>query len=137
MTVPAGRQPSLPTPALRSVAVYVIPIAPSVNHQYGVGANGRRYLTERAQAWRTEAALLLRQQGFTVPRAERYCVGLHVFFPDKRRADIDNCLKLTLDLVAKEGGFDDAQIFSLLVEKGYSKDQPRIELKVSDYRGAA
>jgi Holliday junction resolvase RusA-like endonuclease len=123
----------LPNPNLRSVKVYRVPIPISVNHLYGVTSSGQRYIKPEGKAWVTEATLALRAQGFRVEPADRYCVGFHVYFPDRRRADLDNCLKQLCDLVSREAGIDDSRIWSLMVEKGISKDAPRVELKISPY----
>lgn len=73
-----------------------LPHPVSVNHQYGTGRNGQRFLTAKAKSFRDEVGKLClfhKNRRFTGP------VSLFVqwFPPDHKRRDIDNILKALCD----------------------------------------
>lgn len=53
-----------------------------------------------------------------------------LFFKDKRRRDVDNYNKLVLDALEGIVFQDDSQIQKLTIIKNYSKEDPRIEIKI-------
>jgi Holliday junction resolvase RusA-like endonuclease len=59
-------------------------------------------------------------------------VGIEVklFFGTKRKQDIDNFSKILLDAFTGIVWEDDNQIQCMLVEKDYSKKEPRVEVEV-------
>lgn len=56
---------------------------------------------------------------------------ISLYFPDKRRRDIDNPLKSILDAMNGVIYKDDSQVFRIFVEKDIDRDDPRIEVTVS------
>jgi len=54
-----------------------------------------------------------------------------LFFGMKRKADLDNFHKLSLDALTGIAYEDDSQIDELRVRRGYDKKNPRIELTVA------
>jgi len=65
-------------------------------------------------------------------------VELAVYFPDKRRRDLDNAAKSVLDglqLGRRKGTAllgDDDQVVSLLVTKAVDRERPRVEVTVRE-----
>jgi len=57
-------------------------------------------------------------------------MGIFLFFQDKRRRDVDNYNKLVLDSLEGIIFEDDKQIQKLTIVKGYSKENPRVEVNI-------
>ncbi len=55
-------------------------------------------------------------------------LDLHIYFPTKRKRDIDNPLKLLLDVLVGVVYIDDSQVMELHVHKGYDPSNPRVEV---------
>ncbi len=58
-------------------------------------------------------------------------VDMQVFFPDKRRRDLDNVEKELFDSLAKALHFDDKQIVDKRSQKFYDKSNPRVEVELT------
>lgn len=112
-----------------------IPISPSVNHLYRPTRNGGRCLTDEARAYRDYVGLLTRhaaiQANWDVLNTDRYGFEIGVWWPDHRRRDIDNLMKLTIDSICPALGFDDSRIVRILLEaRGVDRDNPRCDVRV-------
>lgn len=59
-------------------------------------------------------------------------VSITLYFGTKRRADLDNFNKLSLDALTGIAYLDDSQIAGLHLKRGYDKMRPRIEISVTD-----
>jgi Holliday junction resolvase RusA-like endonuclease len=59
-------------------------------------------------------------------RSSRY----HAYFGTKRRADIDNFNKLSLDALTGIAYDDDSQVAELHLYRAYDKNRPRIEVQI-------
>lgn len=83
-----------------------LPMPPSVNAAYRNVPRKGRVKTKAHLAWQKEAIVMLRQQRpEPVPGCE---VAIQMIFgPRNRRRDLDNMLKLPLDLLVSEGLIDD------------------------------
>jgi Holliday junction resolvase RusA-like endonuclease len=57
-------------------------------------------------------------------------VSITLCFGTKRRADLDNFNKLSLDALTGIAYADDSQIAKLTSERGYDKALPRIQITV-------
>ena len=95
---------------------YHLPYPPSVNNYWRhVGA--RTLISRGGRAFRAAVCAVLASQGVTT------LVGPLVFDvivhpPDRRRRDVDNCLKSLLDALQHGGAYqDDSQIVRLSIEK--------------------
>ena len=93
-----------------------LPYPPSVNHYWRrVGA--RTLISRGGRAFRTAVCSILAARGVT-PLTGPLLVEIDIFPPDRRRRDIDNCLKSLLDALQCGGAYlDDSQIVQLHIEK--------------------
>lgn len=57
---------------------------------------------------------------------------IRLYFGDKRRRDIDNYHKLSLDSLTEIVWEDDSLIEKMTVSKHYDKENPRIEIEVEE-----
>src|SRR3978361_516293 len=55
-------------------------------------------------------------------------VSITLYFGTKRRADLDNFNKLSMDALTGIAYLDDSQIAKLTIERGYDKARPKIEI---------
>ena len=65
------------------------------------------------------------------PTTEPVRVELRFWRGDKRRCDIDNCVKAILDALNNVIWKDDGQIYELVAYKHHDKSRPRVEILVS------
>ena len=97
----------------------VLPWPPTVNHSSGPTSNGGRYLTPEHKAFRNEVNLRVIAAGSPTFGESRLAVEIHLTPPDRRRFDLDNRLKGTLDALQLCGVYEaDAQIDDLRVVRG-------------------
>ena len=94
----------------------VIPHPPSVNHYWRM-VRGRILISREGRAFRKRVCSVLAAAGV---RSLSGPVMIHVEIhpPDRRRRDLDNILKGTLDALEHGGAYeDDSQIVRLVAEK--------------------
>ena len=93
-----------------------IPHPPSVNTYWGFRGH-RRFLTDKAQAFKREVQAAVLAQPIRFGNAPIY-IAISLSPPDKRKRDIDNILKPTLDAFVQAGLFaDDSQVELLVVAR--------------------
>lgn len=106
--------------------VIQIPFPPSVNSMYR-SYRGRTVLSAYGRSYKeqTQQLFLNKSTASRVFEGELVLSG-RFFQPDRRRRDLDNLLKASLDVVSDICGFDDSQIKGYKdVYMAYSKDHPR------------
>ena len=91
-----------------------LPFPPSVNH-YWRRNESQGFLDKRAQAFRDEVVILCNRRKTLTGRL---LVEIHATPPDRRRRDLDNLLKATLDaLEAGKVYISDNQVDQLMVRR--------------------
>lgn len=102
----------------------------SVNAVWKRGKRGT-YLNPSVWGFREEIYYIMKgkpQFGKSLIRVE-----IKAFPPDKRKRDLDNILKSTLDALAHAGTFDDdSQIIQLYIEKSVVKKNGMLEIKITE-----
>lgn len=115
----------------------IIPgVPPSVNHMYVNAYHGkraRRVLTPIAEAWKVEIIVRTntwRKQNNWNTANDKTIVRFWFYWPDKRKRDTHNMLKLLLDC------FEDALIYSndkyalpQIMDYDVDQDNPRVEVE--------
>lgn len=92
-----------------------LPWPPSVN-RYWRSIDGRAIISAEGRAYREAAMFHIQQQKAAKRIAEPIRVVIEAYRPDKRRRDLDNLFKATLDSLAHGGVYnDDAQIQDLRI----------------------
>ena len=93
--------------------------------------NGHGYQPERVKAWQSavawEARAAMQGRG---PLIGDLAVTLDFYLPDRRRRDLDNLSKGTLDSCNGIVWDDDQQITTLLVNKFYGSSEPGVTVTV-------
>ena len=110
----------------------ILPIPPSVNHMYQNAGRGRR-LTKAAMEYIKTAQDLckaaMRKQGWKKDREHVwYVMDLYYYFPDKRRRDSHNTLKLLTDSLEGLLFRDDYFLLPRIQYVCLDRDNPRMEI---------
>ena len=105
----------------------ILPYPPTVNHMYR-RARGHLALTPEALAFRHAVRMIAMVQGVT-PITGPVAVFLDVYRP-RRRGDLDNILKATLDALNNVAYADDDQVQQIHAVRYDDKRAPRIEVSV-------
>jgi crossover junction endodeoxyribonuclease RusA len=105
----------------------VLPYPPTVNHMYR-RARGHLALTPEALAFRHAVRMIAMVQGVT-PLVGPVAVFLDVYRP-RRRGDLDNLIKATLDALQSLAYHDDQQVEQITAQRYDDKRAPRIEVSV-------
>jgi len=116
----------------------VLPLPPGVNNQY-VTVGNRRVLSKTARAFRKDVAVLIERQrakGRLTSATEKALassllgVYLTFYFTSPMRRDLDGGLKISLDALGDELGFDDRKIVDLHLTKQIDPLHPRLEVEI-------
>ena len=106
----------------------------STQHIYGLAVRGcipHRYMTTAGkilkQAYQWEA----KAQWKGKPLSGDIEVSITLYFGTKRKADLDNFNKLSLDALTGIAYDDDSQIAKLTIERGYDTLQPRVVISLA------
>ncbi len=112
---------------------FTLPFPPSINHYYRrVGP--RTLISREGRAFRKTVISNLRHQQIQTLDG-RLLVTITVFPPDRRRRDLDNLLKSTLDALQHAGVYkDDSQIDSLEIHRGPIKPEGSLLIIVSEIK---
>lgn len=115
-----------------------LPLPPGVNNQY-VTVGKRRVLSKPAQAFKRDVTKLLsgmRERGQLDPVVEKAfgasLVGAYFtfYFETPMRRDLDGGLKIALDALAKNLGFDDRAVVDMHLTKQIDPLHPRLEVEL-------
>lgn len=115
-----------------------LPLPPSINNQY-VTVGRRRVLSKAAQRfhrdvgkqfarWRVDGTVTVGSEAAL--RDSLLGVYLTFYFETPMRRDLDGGLKITLDVLAKELGFDDRAVVDLHLTKRIDPLRPRLEVEI-------
>jgi crossover junction endodeoxyribonuclease RusA len=118
------------------VVKLVLPYPPSVNH-YWRHFHGRTVISREGRAFRENVqALLAPERGGSngprkPPSGGRIALAMDAFPPDRRRRDLDNIQKSTLDAFEHAGVYEDDSQVDLLVTRRCEVDPPgRLEIHI-------
>lgn len=100
---------------------------PSVNHLYGHVGN-RRYMTAAGKALKEDWQWQAKSQMKGAPMTGRLFASIRFYFPDARKRDLDNALKVTQDCLTGIAFADDSQIDMLLMSRNIDRQRPRVEI---------
>lgn len=98
----------------------------TVNRMY----RGRRFLTKDGRETKDAIALEVQSQSPVCNTTDPIALNVIFYFPNKRRRDVDNCLKALLDCCTGLLYADDSQIEELHVYKKIDAKNPRTVVQV-------
>lgn len=86
--------------------VIVTPFPPSINHYYGNGRGGRKFIKPAGVEYRAAVMAYVDRHKLKAPEG-RLAVGIQIYPPNKIRRDIDNSCKAALDALTHAGVYQD------------------------------
>lgn len=113
---------------------YSLPLPPSINHYYVTTRQGQRVPSKQTKDWMRTAqaiiALAVCASGWKFSLAPKLVMRIWVFWPDKRRRDMNNLHKPLCD--APEGivYHDDKCVLVWDMDYSVDKENPRVEVEI-------
>ena len=117
------------------VLFVVLPLPPSINHQYAT-VNGRRVLASKGRQYKTAVANHLqaiirlsphRPEFFEGLETHALSLSLRFHFKSSLRRDLDGGLKIAQDAICQAIGLNDNRISEIHLHKDLDADRPRME----------
>ena len=110
-----------------------LPLPPSINAYWRPTKRGGIYKTMDAKTWEIEAGFELNKKRIEFGK-KKVEVFYDYYFKDNR-SDLGNRTKILQDLFEKVGIIDnDRQVFLLHERKQFSKKNPRVEIKIREFK---
>lgn len=114
-----------------------LPFPPSVNH-YWRNFRGRTVISQKGRRFRDDVCALLAAGGGNGPRKPpcggRIALAMEAFPPDRRRRDLDNLQKATLDALQHAGLYHDDSQVDLLIARRCAVEPPgRLNVNVHEF----
>lgn len=107
-----------------------LPYPPTVNHYWRKSPRGM-YITRKGRSYRDEVRI--RCIALPGPLEGRLSVMIEAYPPDRRRRDIDNLAKATLDALQKAGVYhDDNQIDHLTIRRQVCAPGGRLSVSIRE-----
>ena len=123
----------LPLADTRHVLTFTIALPLSLNNMYPTSKSGHRYMTKEGKDFKrhavAEAAIAMIETGWDAGSGP---LGLRLvmWFPNKRRTDLDNRIKAAMDAIAYGLDVDDSRFDQLHVYRAGVSAEPRCECTV-------
>lgn len=116
----------------KQILTFSIPVPPSVNHMYQNAGRGRRLTkaaTEYIKVAQDICKKAIKAQGWKKDKEHVwYVMDLYYYFPDKRRRDSHNTLKLLTDCLEGLLYKDDYYLLPRIQYVTLDKENPRLEI---------
>jgi crossover junction endodeoxyribonuclease RusA len=114
---------------------FVVPGQPVPKARPRLGRNGHVYTPKLTRDYERLVGLCARGGGFLRPLMGPVAVTLRLWFPDRRRRDIDNSAKSILDGLNGVAYADDSQVADLHVTRHIDAADPRAEVSITTLNG--
>jgi crossover junction endodeoxyribonuclease RusA len=117
----------------------ILPVPPSINHQYAT-VNGRRLLSTAGRAYKAQVGQLVWLNLANSPDRSTLLAGLQsaslalfirFYFTSALRRDVDGGLKIAQDALCEGLGINDNRIVETHLYKHVDKANPRIEVRLT------
>lgn len=109
-----------------------LPWPPSAN-RYWRNFRGRMVISKEAREYRTRIGYQ-KSQLPQVKSGARLEINMLAYPPDRRKRDIDNLIKITLDALEKGLGFNDCQVDKLSIERKEVVENGLMNLKIREIK---
>lgn len=111
----------------------IIPPVPTVNNLY-FNCHGRRAMTSQGRDYKTslgaQAIHERQKQGWALTTGKKIVMELRVFWPDRRRRDTDNIIKVIQDSFTGILYDDDRWVLPRIMDWDLDHESPRVEVKI-------
>ncbi len=115
----------------------VLPVPPSINHQYAT-VNGRRVLSKAGREFKTLAAAevaawIAHHPEVDVTLFQRHYLALKMtfYFLSALRRDLDSGLKIAQDALCESLGVNDNLVIDIHLTKRVDRQAPRMEVQLT------
>lgn len=112
----------------------VTELAPSVNHAYYTGHNGKRFLRADARKWMERTRCLVekevKKQGWVLTKDTKLVMDIMTYWKDKRRHDTHNSAKVLCDTLEGIVYEDDKMLLPRYIDFKLDRENPRLELVI-------
>lgn len=122
----------------------ILSLPPSINHMYVITkVKGKviKVYNKKANNWYEESLYkinLYKQRSKWKLIDDKVIVNLNFYYPDRRRRDSHNMLKILLDVFEEAGIYtDDKLALPRIINYEIDKNQPRVEIEFELYKGDA
>ncbi len=123
-----------PDPFSMPLVTLTLPWPPSANHYWRFTRGGQKYLTAKAKQFRADVQQIVFNNQADHKIAGDIGLYIDAHFPDKRRRDLDNTLKCTLDALQHAGVFcDDSQVTEIHIVRRHKI--PGGEIRITIHGG--
>jgi crossover junction endodeoxyribonuclease RusA len=119
-----------------SASIITLPVPPSTNNLYRNVRGKGRVLNKDGRAYKELARMVAMGARLPLLRGD-VCLTLVVYFPNRRRRDLSNTLKIVEDAMKGIAYADDSQVARIVMSRGYDNANPRCELTVQPLADAA
>ena len=114
-----------------TTASFVVPGPPQPKQRPRLGRQGCVYTPKATRAYEDCRSLCARQAGLRTPSVTPVCLAIALYFPDRRRRDLDNAAKAVMDALNGVGYRDDSQVQTLHVTRAIDAANRRVEIAIS------
>lgn len=110
-----------------------VPPVPSVNHLY-FNCHGRRAMTSQGKDYKTLLGALAiherARQSWAPVIDKKVVMELFIYWPDKRRRDADNVIKIVQDSFTGILWNDDKWVLPRIMDWNLDAETPRVQIKI-------
>lgn len=115
----------------RPIRFLVLGMPPSANRYWRQRKQGGVYVSDEAQSYKDETALLARSQGLKTPIEGDVAVAFR-FYRARKSGDLDNRLKVLIDALKGVAYHDDKQITEIHAYRFDDAKDPRVEIEIAE-----
>ena len=118
----------------RDKVTLILPIPPTLNHAYITTKYGKRIMTSECRNYK-EAMHLQIKSLIRKPFKHLAMIQYYIYWPDNRRRDIDNALKIIRDCLKGSLVVDDSwqYIFCECITSEMDRENPRVEIQYYEH----
>ena len=113
----------------------VLPLPPSINHSHITTKSGKRIRSTQTKQYMKEIYYYLYNYrvpiDILIPTKEKIIMDLWFYFPDNRRRDTHNGLKILLDALEGILYKDDKCVLPRIQDFQVDKNNPRVEIEIT------
>ena len=106
---------------------------PTLNHVYRNVAINRRIITRDGQRWVNNVQMLAKaailQQGWQISKGEKLVAEVTIYWPTRRKRDVENVGKLLWDALEGIVYENDRWLLPRYMDFGMDKHNPRVEIR--------